>query len=412
MGKPSLSARREGSPWAPALDAFDPALLRPLVAAPASALASTQHAPLYVSRPALPPLADLLPALERIWDSRFLTNGGPYHEAFEAALARRLGLPGVSLFTNCTLALMSALQALDLRGEVITTPYSFVATAHAIRWNGLEPVFADVEPDGFNIDPAQVEAAITPRTSAIVAVHCYGHACDVAALRAIADRHGLKLVYDAAHAFGALHRGETLLRHGDLAVVSFHATKVLNTFEGGAVVCHDPALKRRLDALRNFGFTDETHVEAVGLNAKMSEFSAALGLLQLERVDAALAARAALDARYRAAFDGVRGLRLPPAAHAGVERRNHAYFPLRVEPGHALGRDALHAHLAAHGVVARRYFHPLITDFAPYAGLPSADPARLPNARAAAAAVLCLPLYPELEPHEQDRVIDLVLGAR
>lgn len=410
MGKPSSSARRDGSPGAPAPDAFEPALLRARVPTPSDAAASATPVPLYVSRPSLPPLDELVPMLERIWDSRFLTNGGPFHEAFESALARHLGMPGASLFANCTLALVTALQALDLRGEVITTPYSFVATAHAIRWNGLEPVFVDIEPDGFNIDPAQVEAAITPRTSAIVAVHCYGHACDVDALAGIARRHGLKLVYDAAHAFGALHRGETLLRHGDLSVVSFHATKVLNTFEGGAVLCHDATAKRRLDSLGNFGFVDQHRVGEVGLNGKMSEFGAALGLLQLERVDAALAARAAIDARYRAAFGGVPGLRLPPAPREG-ERRNHAYFPLRVEAGFALGRDALHAHLTAHGVHARRYFHPLISDFAPYAGLPSADPARLPHARRAAAAVLCLPLYPELQSHEQDRVIDLVLAC-
>lgn len=414
MGKSTLSGPREGAegrPPAPG-EAFDPALLRRLALSAANQVPGETAPPLYVTRPTLPPLAELLPALERIWDSRFLTNGGPFHDAFEAALAQRLGTPHVSLFNNCTTALVSALQSLDLAGEVITTPYSFVASAHAIRWNGLEPVFVDIDAETFNIDPVQVEAAITPRTSAILAVHCYGHACDVDALRDIARRHGLKLVYDAAHAFGALHRGETLLRHGDLSVVSFHATKVLNTFEGGAVVAHGAAAKRRLDRLKNFGFADESQVDEVGLNGKMSEFNAALGLLQLARVDAALAARAAVDARYRAAFEGVPGLRLPPAPRAGVERRNHAYFPLRIEPGFGPGRDAVHARLKSHGVVARRYFHPLITDFAPYAVLPSADPAHLPNARAAAASVLCLPLHPELKPHEQDRVIDLVLSRR
>ena len=362
--------------------------------------------PIYVTRPSLPPLQELIPHLERIWESRFLTNGGHYHEQLEAALCRYLGVEHVALFANGTLALMVALQALELTGEVITTPYSFVATAHSVLWNRLDPVFVDIDPRTMNMDPAGIEAAITSRTTAILPVHCYGHACDVDAIQSVADTHGLKVIYDAAHAFGVRLRGESLLRHGDLSVLSFHATKVFNTFEGGAIVCPDAATKARIDLLKNFGIVDETTVSELGLNGKMSEFNAALGFLQLDHVDEAVRQRRVIDATYRSRLAGVRGITcLESVDPAG---KNCAYFPVRVEDDYPLDRDGLHERLREHDIYARRYFYPLISSFPMYAGLPSADPKRLPAAVDAAARVLCLPIYPGLTQEEQALIIDLI----
>lgn len=370
-------------------------------------------APLYVTQPELPPLDDFLPYLRQIWDSRQLSNGGPFHRRFEQALAEHLGVPHVSLFTNATIALVTALQALRISGEVITTPYSFVATTHALRWNGIEPVFADVDPQTLNLDPDAVEAAITPRTTAIMPVHCYGTPCDVDRLQRIADDYNLKIIYDAAHAFGVrVRRGDdwtSVLRFGDLSVLSFHATKVFNTFEGGAIVSPDARTKQHIDHLKNFGFVNETTVVATGINGKMSEFNAALGLLQLEHVEHAIVRRRAIDRLYRERLSGVRGLRfLSPPSNA---TSNGSYMPLLVEPEFAVSRDGLYDWLRAHGVLARRYFHPLISDFPMYRQLPSADRARLPVAAAASAQVLCLPMYPGLADADVERVAALVRAA-
>lgn len=362
---------------------------------------------IYVTRPELPPLEALLPSLEEIWSSRVLSNGGVFHERFESALAQYLRVDHLSLCTNATIGLMLALRALDLRGEVITTPFTFVATAHAIEWAGLTPVFADIDPVTLNLDPGAVERAITPATCAILPVHCYGHPCDVDALDALARAHGLKVVYDAAHAFGVTLRGRSLASWGDLSVMSFHATKVFNTFEGGAIVIRDGAAKAMIDRLKNFGIIDETQVEGVGLNGKMNEFSAALGLMQLDRVGSAIDRRARVDARYRAGLADVKGLRLLESVVAG-ESSNHAYFPVRVGPGYGESRDALQVRLKGAGIHARRYFCPLISELAHYRDRPSARAARLPAAREAADQMLCLPIYPDLAEADQDRIIELV----
>jgi dTDP-4-amino-4,6-dideoxygalactose transaminase len=366
--------------------------------------------PIFVTRPSLPPLDEFLPYLQRIWDSRQLTNGGPYHQQFEAVLSTRLSGAPVSLCSNATSGLILALKALDLQGEVVVTPYTFVATGHALLWAGLEPVFCDIDPRTGNLDAAKIEGVLTPRTSAVLAVHCYGNPCDVNAIEAVARRNGLKVVYDAAHAFGARTHGRDLLGFGDASVVSFHATKVFNTIEGGAVVCRDHLVKERIDRLKNFGLSDEVTVSDVGLNAKMSEFNAALGLLQLEYVDAAIAARRALDLRYREALAGVSGIECllgfdPPDG-------NFAYFPIVVRPDYGLPRDKLHRALADRGIHARRYFAAPLTALSPYAHLPSARPELVPQAVALAASVLCLPIYPDLTLADQDRVIDAIRTAR
>lgn len=361
---------------------------------------------IYVTQPHLPPLSELMPLLEQIWASRQLTNGGPFHRRFEEELCSYLGVSHICLFTNATIALVTALQALRVTGEVITTPYSFVATAHSLLWNGIKPVFVDVDPESLNLDPAKIEAAITPQTTAIMPVHCYGRPCDVERIQSIADTYNLKVLYDAAHAFGVETDGGSVLRHGDLSVLSFHATKVFNTFEGGAIVCPDAKTKERIDHLKNFGFVDEVTVVAPGINGKMSEFNAALGLLQLQHIDAALDRRAQVDAWYRAALQGVRGIHCLPA---GPQRRkNHAYFPVLVGQDYPISRDELYNLLGAQGIHARRYFYPLISSFPMYRGLPSAAPSMLQHAVRAAEQVLCLPIYPDMSDADQQRVIDVV----
>jgi len=360
--------------------------------------------PIYVTRPSLPPLARLVPMLEEIWDSRILTNNGPFHQRLEAALADFLDVDRLSLVSNGMQALEVAIEAAGLSGEVITTPYSFVATTHAVRRANLQPVFVDIRPGDLNIDPDQVEAAITDRTSAIVAVHCYGNPCDVDALQAIAERRGLKLIYDAAHAFGVRRDGENLLGHGDFSILSFHATKVFNTFEGGAVIAASDAGKAAADSLRNFGIASETSIPNTGGNAKMSEFNAALGLLQLERFEEARGARQRVDTRYREALGQLPGI-APLAIPEGVEP-NFSYFPVLVGEDYPFSRDALYEALKAEDIFARRYFHPLLSSLPMYSGLPSADPANLPVATRAAEQILCLPIYEGLEEAEQDRVIE------
>jgi len=362
----------------------------------------------YVTQPQLPPLEEFIPYLEAIWRNKWLTNAGPFHQQLETALARYLGVGHVSLVANGTVALIIALQALGLRGDVITTPFSFVATAHALRWNGLNPVFADIDPATCNLDPDAVEAAITPRTAAILPVHCFGHPCDTARLQDIADRHGIPVVYDAAHAFGVRQSGTSVLRHGALSTLSFHATKVFNTFEGGAIVCPDEQTGERLSSLRNFGFTDETMVSAIGMNGKMSEVQAAFGLLQLDHLSSAIAARARASKRYHEALDGVEGLTLFDTP-ADVEP-NHSYFPVLIGASFPVGREALLARLATRGIFARRYFHPLISDMPAYRRFVGGQ-SSTPAARRIADQVLCLPLYPGLQQDSQDAVIDTILSA-
>lgn len=366
---------------------------------------------IYVTQPDLPPIEEVIDSLREIWDKRILTNGGPFHQRFEQALCDHLGVEHLSLFTNGTLALVTALQALRISGEVITTPYSFVATAHALLWNGIRPVFVDVDPRTLNIDPARIEAAITPQTTAILPVHVYGQPCDVDAIQRIADTYNLRVIYDAAHAFGVRDAAGqcSIARHGDLTMLSFHATKVFNTFEGGALVCPDVKIKRRVDHLKNFGFTDEVTVVAPGINGKMTEFNAALGLLQLGRVPGVLARRRAIADRYREMLAGVAGLRLLFADASVVT--NDGYFPVLVGPEYPIDRDRLYWRLREHGIHGRRYFYPLISDFPMYRGLPSAAHANLPVAVDAAARVLCLPIYPDLPVADQMRVIEILRGA-
>lgn len=365
--------------------------------------------PVYVTRPYLPPLEDFLPYLREIWDSQILTNGGPFHERLETALCAYLGVSHLSLFSNATIGLLTSLQALRISGEVITTPYSFVATAHSLLWNGLKPVFVDIDPQTLNLDPARIESAITPQTTAILAVHVYGHPCDMQAIEHIADRYNLKVLYDAAHAFGVRCEDGSVLRHGDLSVLSFHATKVFNTFEGGAVISPDAKTKQRIDHLKNFGFVDEVTVVAAGINGKMNEVSAAFGLLQLQSVDEALARRGVIDARYRQLLADVSGVRC--VGTSGETRANHAYFPILVGKDYPLSRDELFAVLRQEGIIARRYFYPLISDFPMYRGLPSAAPVNLPVAKQAAAEVLCLPIYPHLPLETVDRITSIIRAA-
>ncbi|UVW29731.1 DegT/DnrJ/EryC1/StrS aminotransferase family protein [Massilia sp. H6] len=365
--------------------------------------------PIYVTQPYLPPLEEFHDYLRQIWDNKILTNGGPFHQQLEAALCDYLGVEHLALFSNGTIALVTALQAQRITGEVITTPYSFVATAHSLQWNGIKPVFVDIDPITLNLDPAKIEAAITPQTTAIMPVHCYGRPCDVAAIQRIADNYNLKIIYDAAHAFGVRDEGGSVLRHGDLSVLSFHATKVFNTFEGGAIICPDAKTKQRIDHLKNFGFVDEVTVVAAGINGKMSEINAAFGLLQLQYLGQAIARRKEIDAAYRSRLAQVRGIRcLGDGAETAA---NYSYFPILVGPDYQLVRDELYQLLRDQEIYARRYFFPLITEFPMYRGLPSARSDNLPVAWNAARSVLCLPIYPGLDDADIERVTQLIIQA-
>lgn len=361
---------------------------------------------IFVTQPALPPLEEFIPYLRDIWDSRVLTNGGPMHQKLEQSLCEYLGVEHIALFNNGTIALLTALQSLRVAGEVITTPYSFVATAHSLLWNGIKPVFVDIDPITLNLDPARVEAAITPNTTAIMPVHCYGTPCAVEEIQRIADNYNLRVIYDAAHAFGVRDAGGSLLRHGDLSVLSFHATKVFNTFEGGAIVCPDARSKQRIDHLKNFGIVDEVTVVAPGINGKMSEVNAAFGLLQLGHIEQAMARRQSIDARYRAALADVPGICCVPAVE-GI-KANHSYFPILVGNEYPLRRDGLYEMLKRHGIFSRRYFFPLISEFPMYRGMPSARRDNLPVASAVAEQILCLPIYPDLTDEDQERIIALL----
>lgn len=368
----------------------------------------TINRPIYVTQPYLPPLEEFLPYLEIIWNSKVLTNGGTFHQQLEAELCKYLGVEHISLFANGTLALVTALQALQISGEVITTPYSFVATAHSLLWNGIKPVFVDIDPFTFNLSPSAIEAAITPETTGIMPVHVYGRPCDTERIQAIADTYGLKVIYDAAHCFGVDDGGGSVLRHGDLSILSFHATKVFNTFEGGAVVSPNAKVKKRIDYLKNFGFADEVTVVASGINGKMNELQAAIGLLQLRHIDDALSQREKIDTRYREMLSSVSGIYCSPKPSS--KRHNFSYFPILVMPEYPASRDALYEKLRERNVFARRYFYPLISSFPMYRGLPSSLASNLPVATLIAEQVICLPIYPGLTATEQEQIVDILVG--
>lgn len=359
-----------------------------------------------VTKPFLPPLDEVLPYLERIWKTGVLSNSGPFHNELERALERFLGVGHVSLFCNATVALITAQQALGLQGQIITTPYSFVATTHAIRWMGNEPVFVDIERESLCMDPALIESAVTDNTVAIMPLHCYGNTCDTERITEVADRHGLKIIYDACHSFGVSDHQGSVLRHGDVSVVSFHATKVFNTFEGGLLITESPEIKQKVDHLKNFGFVDETVVIESGINGKMSEFNAAVGLAQLPHFPEVISRRAKLDAQYRDLLSGINGIRcLTPVRQI---TRNYAYFPIFVEPEYGISRDALYEKLRAKGVFGRRYFYPLIPEFDMYKDVPSGDTTSLPKALSASRQVICLPLYPDLSEDEVSLICALI----
>lgn len=357
-----------------------------------------------VTSPLLPNLEEFSSVLREIWDSKWITNNGNFHQQLEKALAEYLKVPYISLFTNGTLPLITALQALRVTGEVITTPYSFVATTHSLWWNGIKPVFVDVDPANCGIDPGKIEAAITPKTTAIMPVHCYGKPCDTKAIQEIADKYGLKVIYDAAHAFGVEVNGESILNAGDMSTLSFHATKVYNTIEGGAMVMKDEQTKKRIDYLKNFGFANETTVVAPGINSKMDEIRAAYGLLNLRQVDAAIESRKKVAKKYREALRDVEGITFFDDV-PGV-RHNYSYFPIFVD-AEKFGktRDELYFEMKEANVLGRRYFYPLISEFSTYRSLPSATRENLPNAYRLADTVLCLPMHHELCDNDIHRVI-------
>jgi len=363
--------------------------------------------PITVTSPLLPPLEDFIPYLEDIWNRKWLTNNGLYHQKLERALCDYLKVPFVSLFTNGTIPLICALQALRITGEVITTPFSFVATTHALWWNGIKPVFVDIDSMTCNMDPSKIEAAITPRTTAIMPVHVYGYPCDISNIQNIADKYGLKVIYDAAHAFGVEINGKSILEAGDLSTLSFHATKVYNTIEGGALISHDEKMKQRIDYLKNFGFAGETTVVAPGINGKLDEIRSAYGLLNLKYVDDAINSRHKISLRYKSGLEGIPGINFLNDI-SGV-RHNYSYFPIFVdEKEYGFSRDELYFKLRENNVFGRRYFYPLISTFSTYRGLDSSSPNNLENAYRLSNSVICLPIYPGLTDEQIDFVIDLI----
>jgi dTDP-4-amino-4,6-dideoxygalactose transaminase len=363
--------------------------------------------PIYVTKPFLPPLEEFNEYLVHIWETKQLTNKGPYHDIFEKKLAEYLKVKYVSLFSNGTLALISALQTLRITGEVITTPFSFVATTHALNWNGIKPVFCDVDPATYNLDPLKIEAAITPKTTAIMPVHVYGNPCNVTAIQEIAGTYGLKVIYDACHAFGVSLNGNSILNFGDLSVLSFHATKVFTTFEGGAIICHDETIKKRIDFLKNFGFAGETTVVAPGINAKMNEFQAALGVLQLKYIDQSIQKRKEIAEFYRQHLRSLPGISffedMPEVRH------NYQYFPVVIEKElFGKPRDQVYDTFKNQNIFSRRYFYPLISQFPTYRGLDSAQPDNLPVAEDITQKVLCLPIYPGLSKKSLKLIVDIL----
>ena len=363
-----------------------------------------------VTTPLFPPLEEFESYLEDIWKRKWLTNNGHYHELLEKELCDYLQVKHFSLFSNGTLALITALQALQIKGEVITTPFSFVATSHALWWNGIKPVFVDIDPVTCNLDPAKIEAAITPATSAIMPVHVYGNPCDHDKIKEIADRHQLKIIYDAAHAFTVNQNGSSILNYGDLSILSFHATKTYSTIEGGAIICHSAEMKRHIDNLKNFGFRGETVVEEPGINAKLNEVQAAYGLASLKYIDQAIEKRKKAAQIYRKAIDQIKGISYLQEMK-GV-KYNYSYFPVFIdEAEYGISRDCLYETLKEHNILGRRYFYPLISHFTPYHDLPSASPDNLPIATHIAESVICLPMHHELSDEDLSRIISVLKEA-
>jgi dTDP-4-amino-4,6-dideoxygalactose transaminase len=366
---------------------------------------------IYVTQPFLPPLEEYTEYLQKIWESKQLTNGGPFHQQLEDELCKYLGVKYISLFSNGTLALVTALQTLRITGEVITTPYSFVATTHALWWNNIKPVFVDIEPNTFNIDPDKIESAINPQTTAILPVHVYGNPCNVQKIKAIADAYGLKVIYDAAHTFGVTIKGIPVLNFGDLSVMSFHATKVYHTFEGGAIVCHDEATKKRIDNLKNFGFLNETTVITPGINAKMNEVQAAMGLLQLKYIDAAITKRKYIVELYRKLLQNIDGIYffndLPDVNHC------YSYFPILIDKNkYKKTRNEIYEELKKHNIFGRRYFYPLISQYPTYRGLESALPGKMPVSEKITEEVICLPIYTEISSDEIYRIANVLTSFK
>lgn len=364
---------------------------------------------IYVTQPFLPPLEELIPDLREAWNTKVLTNNGPFHTKLELELCNFLGVPHISLFTNATIALVTALQALRITGEVITTPYSFVATAHSLLWNGLKPVFVDIDPYTMNLDPKRIEAVITRETTAIMPVHCYGQPCDIIEIQRIADQYNLKVIYDAAHSFAVYKTDdagnrESILKHGDLSILSFHATKVFNTFEGGAIICPDLKTKKRIDQLKNFGFVDEVTVVAAGINGKMSEFNSILGLHQLKYIDAAIKTRESISEQYDQLL--INNSRLKLMKRSENTKYNYSYYPIWIEGFSSLQRDGVFNTLIENNIIARRYFYPLISDFPMYRNMISANPLKLRNAKAAADSVICLPIHTDMSLQDVEAIVE------
>ncbi|MDI9407961.1 MAG: DegT/DnrJ/EryC1/StrS family aminotransferase [Candidatus Pacebacteria bacterium] len=361
---------------------------------------------IYVTKPYLPPLEEVVQKLSYIWATRIVTNNGYYHQELESRLADYLNVKNVILFNNATIALMVGLKALDISGEVITTPYSFVATTHSLSWNNITPVFCDIKRGNLSLDPAAIRAAITHKTQAIMPVHCYGLPSAVEEIKSIAEEFGLRVIYDAAHAFGIKNQQTSILNHGDLSILSFHGTKVFNSFEGGAIICHDDSIKHKIMRIRSFGFLDETTINEVGLNGKMSEFNAALGLSQLDHMEEIIGKRRAVDRLYRRELNQISGIECIPQS---LEyNSNYGYFPILIDEHYGLTRDQLYEALKAQNIHSRRYFYPLISEFPLYRGLESSRPQNLPIASKIAQQVLCLPIYPDLAVEDQQRIITVI----
>ncbi len=362
--------------------------------------------PIFVTKPSLPPLDDFGDSLKEIWHSSYITNDGKFHKKLEAALAEYLGVKHISVFSNGTIALVTALQALGIEGEVITTPYSFVATANALIWNRVTPVFADINPFDCNLNVDAIENAITEKTTAIMPVHVYGTCCDVERIEALAKKYNLKVIYDAAHAFGVKMGDQSVLNYGDLSVLSFHATKVFNTIEGGAIVSHSKEMKTKIDNLKNFGIIDEVTVVDAGINGKMNELQAAYGLLNLEYIDEKIEARKKVSDYYSSQLQSVEGINLLDIM--GASRHNYSYFPIFIQDDCHFTRDQLYQALRKENIFSRRYFYPLISEFPMYQSLPSADRNNLPNSWQRANSVLCLPMFPDLKMSEIDRIVNII----
>lgn len=361
-----------------------------------------------VTQPFLPELEEFIPYLERIWENRWLTNNGPFHQQLEQELCNYLGVEYVCLFNNATIALITAVQSLNLSGDVITTPYSFVATTHSLVWNKLNPVFVDIDRDTFNIDPFKIEAAITEKTTAIMPVHCYGNPCNVEEIEKIAKKHNLKVIYDAAHAFGVNYKGNSILKYGDLSVISFHATKVFNTFEGGVIICPDSATKLKIDQLKNFGFENELTIKSAGINGKMSEVNAAFGLVQLNHVDEAIAKRKIIHELYCKLLSNIKGVSIPKFESQAT--KNYSYYPIIVEDNYRMSRDELYLELQKYNIFARRYFYPLISNMDLYKTIQSSLDVNLLKANEISNKVLCLPIYVELDLDIVEYIAKLIEG--